>query len=768
MSFTESTPNTAGQPWSLPQHLTNDIQKEIDSFLARVERFEYRSDDISGNSAQLQCAIAAVELYLHAFSELPDDVEAYWNVLVGVTSRLQAAPALRMLFSNIGKRVQRYWMEAIKQCEADGMMVASPTAMPYAGSASFAASSNNNQRPFGLTSSVSYLHMDAMDDAFGGGGGGGGGGPTLSPETASAMGQFPNMQRVPTAAFMPDGMATADFTSTFGAGNAGGVGSGAGGTAFTITEAIENIEMMTPAAIGRRYRRGAGDAPGGAAGPTTGGGGSAGGAFAVATGNKIGGAAASRFSGGIGGHNNNNNNNSGVPGMGLGSRSISSSGATVTSAGGTTVTAARPRRRFIPIVGARDAVQDALLSLKEDLMTVTQRISHNAHYHVHNDETILAFGCTNTLVSFFRQAAQTGVRFHVLLIDTANGIGGRSSLESERGMTVERLSMANCYSVMSRVNKVFLSCEAVFANGGLVAFAGSHAVCLAAKLCTVPVICVVASLKFSESFPSDSAGTTLIKVDQQRSVEWREFGPPSDVLPPEFGSAIQHYNGASNNSHFNDHFDSSSSSSCSSSSSSSGSECSSAAGSSSDSDDVNVERGAKGTNFEKKGEGAAAANDDGTKSNEVSHPRTADISTTATSTNDSTDGLVDMSGAMASPNTGGNVGAGAAGIAGNPNDSSLHILSGSSTLGVNNSGIKAAAAAGPSRRERIAAAESLRRRLRKQVKRRVPVQVWNPLNEYVPPDCVSMFVTELREITPALVQVFVDHLNEPCFSKHTN
>ena len=206
-------------------------------------------------------------------------------------------------------------------------------------------------------------------------------------------------------------------------------------------------------------------------------------------------------------------------------------------------------------------------------------------------------------------------------------------------MVVERVCMSHCYALMSRVSKVFMSTEAVFANGGLVAFAGSHAVCLAAQLCTIPVLVVVASIKFAESFPSDSAGSTLIKVDQHRSVEWREFLPPSDILPPECAMA-------------SDPFDCLNSSSSASSSDSS-------------SDDA------------------------------------------------------------ASPGT----------------------------------------AAGAGRAARRAAAGARRRT---RVGRLPPVQVWNPLNEYVPPSCISIFVTELHEITPALVQVFVEQLNEPKLATTAN
>lgn len=530
----------------------------------------------------------------------------------------------------------------------------------------------------------------------------GGFGSMMSPATfgGNRGGQFPNMTRVPTAAIIDDDHHI-DGVGSGGVGGAGGGGAGAGnasgGFRALTAYGLENLALMTPAAVGkgfaRQYNR---QNPNQQVNLPS--------AFRRVASANSGGSPA-----GLPGNNNTDHGNSNGNTNSIASNNSMTQTVASNNSKGTKV----KQRKFIIVDGARQAVEDALFGLKDDIQSTPQRMSSQAMHHLQHDETVLAFGCTNTLTSFFRAAAES-IRFKVLLIDTANGNGGAggSSLEAVNSMSVERVSMSSCYALMPRVSKVFLSTEAVFANGGLVAFAGSHAVCLAAKVCNVPVIVVVASLKFSDSFPSDSAGTTLIKVDQNqsRSVEWRDFLPPADILPPEFGSA-------------SDGFD-----------------CLYDTDSSDEDDDDGDD--------DDEGEG------------------TADTLSSSTSSSSDDDNSSDDGEGDDEPLE----------VSSNINDNKKNV----STQKRNQQPqLDATAFSDTALTNSIAhqvqhqlnnnnflSPRSVRQARKCVYKRhRPPVQVWNPLNEYVPPDCISIFVTELHEITPALVQVFVESLNEPKLSQ---
>ena len=97
------------------------------------------------------------------------------------------------------------------------------------------------------------------------------------------------------------------------------------------------------------------------------------------------------------------------------------------------------------------------------------------------------------------------------------------------------------FAMMVRVNKVILPCHAVMANGGLIANAGTHAVCAAAKLYEVPVVCVTGLYKLSPLYPYDqdtfnvqlSPSGILSFEDADAADKVNVANPQFDYNPPE-------------------------------------------------------------------------------------------------------------------------------------------------------------------------------------------------------------------------------------------
>lgn len=74
--------------------------------------------------------------------------------------------------------------------------------------------------------------------------------------------------------------------------------------------------------------------------------------------------------------------------------------------------------------------------------------------------------------------------FEVLVSETSPFFTGHETakLLQEAGLRVYIIPDSNVYAVMSRIDKVIISCQAILANGGLLAPAGAYMLCLAAKV----------------------------------------------------------------------------------------------------------------------------------------------------------------------------------------------------------------------------------------------------------------------------------------------
>eukprot|EP00944_MAST-04C_sp_MAST-4C-sp1_P011955 g11955.t1 len=192
----------------------------------------------------------------------------------------------------------------------------------------------------------------------------------------------------------------------------------------------------------------------------------------------------------------------------------------------------------------RRNVIEGVLELMNELDNLYGPIAEQSQRHIHSGEIILTYGRSRTVAHFLKAAnSKKNLSFEVLVAEAAPSMGGHvmaaSLAEAEIPTTV--INDSAIFAMMVRVNKVILPCHAVMANGGLIANAGTHAVCAAAKLYEVPVVCVTGLYKLSPLYPYDqdtfnvqlSPSGILSFEDADAADKVNVANPRFDYIPPE-------------------------------------------------------------------------------------------------------------------------------------------------------------------------------------------------------------------------------------------
>lgn len=185
----------------------------------------------------------------------------------------------------------------------------------------------------------------------------------------------------------------------------------------------------------------------------------------------------------------------------------------------------------------RPAIIQDIQELIEELDSSEHNISEHAMQVIHNNEIILTYGLPSTVKKLLLRAAQKrdftvvvvegslniyrGTHTAVVDKDTPSGedeeveIAARKSLQ-ERGIQIIVISDSDVWNFMSRVNKVLLGTEYVFADGGLLAPAGTKNIVRAAKARSTPVVVVTGS-------------HTLCPITTFFEEQWVEMGGPKTL-----------------------------------------------------------------------------------------------------------------------------------------------------------------------------------------------------------------------------------------------
>eukprot|EP00035_Acanthoeca_spectabilis_P007667 m.140440 g.140440 ORF g.140440 m.140440 type:complete len:374 (+) comp14035_c0_seq5:2915-4036(+) len=164
----------------------------------------------------------------------------------------------------------------------------------------------------------------------------------------------------------------------------------------------------------------------------------------------------------------------------------------------------------------------------DDLKDGTFNIAQVALEHIHSDEVIMTAGHSATVEQFLKKAAAKR-SFQVFVAEQAPSYRGQEMAKrlAQAGIETTLITDSAIFAVMSRVNKVILGTHLVMADGGLMARNGTHALALAAKHHSVPVLVCSAMFKLCPKYPC------------AYSVEmYNHMHDPAEILPYSQGKAV--------------------------------------------------------------------------------------------------------------------------------------------------------------------------------------------------------------------------------------
>jgi translation initiation factor eIF-2B subunit beta len=149
-------------------------------------------------------------------------------------------------------------------------------------------------------------------------------------------------------------------------------------------------------------------------------------------------------------------------------------------------------------------------SLRDEIGSIDSQIEAQAIEHIHTDEVILTLGHSTTIKKFLEAAAFNGHKMAMQL----------SEINDAKNVTTTVITDAAVFAVMARCNKVIIGCNAVLANGGILADAGALMLAQAAKEHSVPVVVCAGSFKLCPEFPHNEDSFNTLKS-------------PNEVLPSD-------------------------------------------------------------------------------------------------------------------------------------------------------------------------------------------------------------------------------------------
>lgn len=181
-----------------------------------------------------------------------------------------------------------------------------------------------------------------------------------------------------------------------------------------------------------------------------------------------------------------------------------------------------------PTHGLKITVIDALNELLTELESSADNIAAQALEHIHSNEVIMTIGKSKTVEAFLKNAARKR-KFSVIVAEGAPFYKGQDLAKSlaQHGIETTLITDSAVFAIMSRVNKVFIGTHAVMADGGLRSIVGSHALALAAKHHSVPLIVCAAMYKLTPQY--------IVSYDQDSC---NKFVAPHDVMKFSEGNIL--------------------------------------------------------------------------------------------------------------------------------------------------------------------------------------------------------------------------------------
>lgn len=194
-----------------------------------------------------------------------------------------------------------------------------------------------------------------------------------------------------------------------------------------------------------------------------------------------------------------------------------------------------------PFRELRFAVIDGIAEVIAELDNMYTPIAEQAPFHVHANEVILTFGRSRSVEEFLKAAAKR-IKFEVIVAESAPTLLGQKTAlaYAKAGIPCTVINDSAAFAIMARVNKVITGAHAVMANGGLLTHSGGHALALAAKHHSVPVVCVTGLFKLCPLYPHDQdtfndlvSPTAVLSFEEADRMEKVEvLNPEYDYVPP--------------------------------------------------------------------------------------------------------------------------------------------------------------------------------------------------------------------------------------------
>ena len=106
----------------------------------------------------------------------------------------------------------------------------------------------------------------------------------------------------------------------------------------------------------------------------------------------------------------------------------------------------------------------------EEIELSKEDITAHATEHINDNDVILTYHTSSTLIDFFTEAKQS-TNFEVIVSETAPKFTGHetSSTLAKAGIKTSLVPDAAVFALMSRVDKVIIGAHGVMATGGIIA-----------------------------------------------------------------------------------------------------------------------------------------------------------------------------------------------------------------------------------------------------------------------------------------------------------
>ncbi|KAJ8040346.1 Translation initiation factor eIF-2B subunit beta [Holothuria leucospilota] len=198
-----------------------------------------------------------------------------------------------------------------------------------------------------------------------------------------------------------------------------------------------------------------------------------------------------------------------------------------------------------PCPNLKGRVIESINELLSELEGSADSIATQALEHIHSNEVIMTMGKSRTVEAFLLNAGKSR-KFQVIVAESAPSYKGQElavNLAKKGNIETTVITDSAIFAIMARVNKVIIGTHTVMANGGLKAVCGSHALALAAKHYSVPLIVCAPLFKLSPQFLCSDDQEAFNKFESpQNVVDFSEgdihakahvHNPVFDYVPPE-------------------------------------------------------------------------------------------------------------------------------------------------------------------------------------------------------------------------------------------